>query len=371
MQLNEYTANKIVERSYSIVGLPINVMNHEGVIIASSDVSRVHTFHDGALEVLMTGKVVKLSSDTALLRKGAKEGINIPIYFKRDIIGVIGVNGPLDVVEELAHLVSMATELILENLDLMSKIHTVSKHKEDLLELLIQEKHADKEYVSNIADFVKYDLSPAKVVGILKINSSDPISTALFQELVEEIYLYEKSLLVSTLSVFQREIVILKNDDKDKHTWLKELVRYLENHKGLSIRGAFGSVFPGLNGIALSYQTARLALDNRIDSRKKVVMYDDNVFKYQFCTLEDKEWVRHQLRLPLTQLENVDSNLVLILTMKTYLSQNCDQPKTCKQLGIHRNTLRYRLAKIESVISLDFNRLDDLFKIYTAITYYS
>ncbi|WP_068713791.1 CdaR family transcriptional regulator [Vibrio tritonius] len=371
MQLNEYTAGKIVERSYAIVGFPINVMNNKGIIVASSDLERINTVHDGAVEVLRTGNVVKLDKAAAKLIQGAKEGINIPIVFQNEIIGVIGVGGPIQVVEELAQLVNMATELILENLDLVSKLHTDRKYKEDLLELLIKPNHPDNDYIDNLSQFIKYDLTGNKVVGIIKISNVEIMTATLFQELIDEIYMYDKGLLVSTFSMFKREIVVLKNSDKNNTLWIKDLVRYMENHKGLAIRAALGGGFPELDGIALSYQTARLAIENRMDARKKVVCYSDDIVKYQFGTLENAPWVKAQLRHPLTELESVDPTLVLVLTIKTYLMQNCDQQQTCKKLGIHRNTLRYRLTRIGEITSLDFNKLSDLFKMYAAINYYA
>lgn len=371
MQLNEYTAGKIVERSYAIVGFPINVMNDKGIIVASSDPSRINTVHDGAVEVLRTGNAVKLDKLGAERIKGAKEGINIPIIFQSKIIGVIGVSGPIQVVEELAQLVNMATELILENLELMSKLHTDRKHKEDLLELLIKPNHPDNDYVDNLSQFIKYDLTGRKVVAIIKISNVEMMTATLFQELIDEIYMYDKGLLVSTFSMFKREIVVLKNSDKNNSQWIRELVRYMESHKGLTIRASLGGEFPELDGIPLSYQTARLALENRMDARKKVVCYSDDIVKYQFGTLENTPWIKQQLRTPLTALEEADPTLGLVLTIKTYLIQNCDQQQTCKKLGIHRNTLRYRLTRIGEITSLDFNKLNDLFKMYAAVNYYA
>ncbi|WP_261378937.1 helix-turn-helix domain-containing protein [Bacillus licheniformis] len=45
--------------------------------------------------------------------------------------------------------------------------------------------------------------------------------------------------------------------------------------------------------------------------------------------------------------------------------------ETSSRLFIHRNTLNYRLRKIELATGCNPKRFDDLFKLYTAITLFS
>nr|WP_238548661.1 helix-turn-helix domain-containing protein [Bacillus sp. SB47] len=45
--------------------------------------------------------------------------------------------------------------------------------------------------------------------------------------------------------------------------------------------------------------------------------------------------------------------------------------ETSSRLFIHRNTLNYRLRKVEIATGCNPKRFDDLFKLYTAITLFS
>jgi purine catabolism regulator len=56
--------------------------------------------------------------------------------------------------------------------------------------------------------------------------------------------------------------------------------------------------------------------------------------------------------------ERVDGELVK--TLFAYLRENAQPGQAARQLHIHRNTLRYRLTRIEQLLGIDLNRVDDL-----------
>lgn len=49
MQLDKYTAKKIVKRAMKIIHHSVNVMDHDGVIIASGNSTRLNQRHTGAV----------------------------------------------------------------------------------------------------------------------------------------------------------------------------------------------------------------------------------------------------------------------------------------------------------------------------------
>lgn len=62
MILDKNECQKIVDRVISILGKNINIINAEGIIIASGDIKRVNTFHKGA-------KIAASEKKRLLLRK--------------------------------------------------------------------------------------------------------------------------------------------------------------------------------------------------------------------------------------------------------------------------------------------------------------
>lgn len=60
MQLTELIAKQIVLRTIKIIKHPINVMDKQGVIIASSNKNRIYTLHEGAVLSLREGRLVEI-----------------------------------------------------------------------------------------------------------------------------------------------------------------------------------------------------------------------------------------------------------------------------------------------------------------------
>ena len=56
------------------------------------------------------------------------------------------------------------------------------------------------------------------------------------------------------------------------------------------------------------------------------------------------------------------TNSKLLETFETYLDENCNIDKTSRKLFIHKNTLKYRLERIEKLLECDINDFQQLVK---------
>lgn len=106
--LLEELAKDLVEVTSSLVGgRTINIMNTDGVIIASTEKNRIGSYHQGAKEAVQTGKVVNIHKDQLSRYPGAKEGCNMPLRVNGAIIGVVGVYGEPEEIQDVAHLLEV------------------------------------------------------------------------------------------------------------------------------------------------------------------------------------------------------------------------------------------------------------------------
>ena len=81
--LLENLAKELVEFTSGLVGgRTINVMNTDGIIIASTEPHRIGTFHQGALECIQTEKPVSISKEQLDRYPVAKQGYNMPLRVK-------------------------------------------------------------------------------------------------------------------------------------------------------------------------------------------------------------------------------------------------------------------------------------------------
>ncbi|MCS3456620.1 carbohydrate diacid regulator [Aeromonas sp. BIGb0405] len=364
MQLNEQLARQIVTRAMKILSFSVNVMDEQGLIIASGNPERLHQRHEGAVLALTDNRVVEISEATAQQLKGVRPGINLPIAYQGALIGVIGISGDPDIVRAYAELVRMTAELILEQAALTEQLQWDKRHKEELvLQLIRGEGRVDQ--LQQAAHFLALDLAKPRVVAVLSLEEADP---ARLRELVQLLEYPERDNLVAINGL--DEIVVLKpaqlNDgvwqSSQERTRIKQLLARIPDFK---VRIGVGDYFPGIEGLVLSYQTARdtLRRGRRQAPRKQVYFFEDYRLPVLLGSLADS-WQATQLLAPLRALAKQDSKGVLYKTLRQYFLQDCDLHRTAELLFIHPNTLRYRLTRIEQITGLNINKLDDKFLLY-------
>jgi len=112
MTINLESAQQIVEEIGRLVQQNINMMDETGVIIASTDHTRIGQAHEGAQRIIrerLPELVIDAGEETATARRGT----NLPIEFGGEIVGVIGITGPYEAVIGYGQVVKKMTEILL------------------------------------------------------------------------------------------------------------------------------------------------------------------------------------------------------------------------------------------------------------------
>ena len=107
MLLEEMGIELVEVTSALVGGRTINIMNTDGLIVASSEHNRIGSYHQGAIEAVQTGKVVNIRADQLDRYPGAKEGCNMPLRVNGEIIGVVGIYGDPEEIQDIAHLLEV------------------------------------------------------------------------------------------------------------------------------------------------------------------------------------------------------------------------------------------------------------------------
>ncbi|KFA96266.1 MULTISPECIES: sugar diacid recognition domain-containing protein [Vibrio] len=377
MQLNSLIAKQIVDRAKKIIAYSINVMDENGVIIGSSDPSRLHQTHEGALLAIRDNRTIEINDSVASTLSGVKTGINLPIIYSEHVIGVVGISGTPEEVRSYGELVKMTAELIVEQAALMSQVQWNKRHREELLLQLIEGSSLNDGQLLSIAQRLDLDLSQPRVATVIKVipRAGEPVTLEHLQKLVHLLEHPERDNIVGIASVSMNEIVVLKPVTIVNYTWnrkeeqkrVAKLVKRIDNECDFSIQMAIGDYFPGLIGLARSYETAKATIESSTSNDDAVMFYQDRKLSVLISSIKQDPWRATQLKAPIEKLMAADSKQVLLKTLSTFFAQNCDLAQTCESLHIHRNTLRYRLDKIQQETNLDINKLDDKIQLYLAL----
>jgi sugar diacid utilization regulator/putative methionine-R-sulfoxide reductase with GAF domain len=120
-----------------------------------------------------------------------------------------------------------------------------------------------------------------------------------------------------------------------------------------------GISLPCLDGLALeaAHREARISLEvARQRGAVATARYEDAGIVGLLLSLRDEADIAKLVRMIFGRLldEKPENRDMLLGTLDAFFNVNCSRQATAKRLGVHEKTVAYRLAKIESLTSLDF-----------------
>jgi carbohydrate diacid regulator len=148
---------------------------------------------------------------------------------------------------------------------------------------------------------------------------------------------------------------------------LEALTDWVQHECGQAFTLAMGIALPGIEGAAVSYQSARSAatLGRARQSGRKAFSYYELALPVLLSGL-DAGWQAEQLRAPVARLANDRSRDMLRMTLDAWFAHNENSAATAGALQIHRNTLDYRLRRVAELTGLDLGRTEDRFLLYVS-----
>lgn len=363
--LAEATARQIVQRAMGIISHSVNVMDSNGVIIASGNPQRLFQRHEGAVLALAENRVVEIDRATAEHLKGVRPGINLPFSFRNQRVGVIGISGEPAEVRAYAELVKMAAEMMVEQAALLDQHQWEKRYREELANQLLQPQ-PNTASLAAMAAYLGLDLRQARIVWIVELQEAQP---HLLRELLAELEATQRDALIAITGF--NEMTLLCPACMVQGEWSLKLERQqaqrLQNqlkHR-FRVRLIVGGFYDDPQSAYRSSLTARAtqAMAQRLKLRHATLFYHDYPLPSLLCDLGE-DWRAQELGRPWRTLGEQDEKGVLRGTLRHYFSQNCDQTQTAAQLHIHVNTLRYRLQRIEAITGMKINQLTDALRLY-------
>jgi carbohydrate diacid regulator len=353
-------AQEIVERTMKILNRNINVMNDQGVIIGSGDSERINQLHAGALLVLKKGESVEIDNSSAVRMKGSRPGINLPIRFSNQIVGVVGITGEPEQIRNYAQLVKMAAELVLEQSFLLERVQWKQRLQSEIVNQLISEEGLNEESIKERAGFLGINLEHPRIVIVIEKSDSN-------QKLIRSVqYEIGKTDLIGV--TFNNEIVILKAAAvKESKRELTPFLKRLLKVSGGKVLIGSGGLAENIKELKSSFYQAKRAImvGSKLQPDTSFYQYEEYQLEVMLAKLaqdeEDKSAFSYYHKL-LDQGKTGE----LIHTLEAYIREGGELNKIADSLFIHRNTLRYRLEKITELTGKDPRNIKDLIELYIA-----
>ena len=372
-------AQDIVDRTMRIIPFNVNVMDGRGIILGSGETSRIGELHSGALLALAQNRTVEIDAATSRTLRGVKPGVNIPLTVRGQICGVVGLTGEPDTVRQFGELVRVTAEMILEQAQLIGELQREKRYREEFVFQLIH--HGATPIADLEAWAVRLGVNFQRPRAVVVLELSDPELRP--DQALSELQHCQQQLATSrpdvlTAAISPRELVILESfatlaQRAPSATQARQRLQGYEAEVGKVLMTpatmAIGVALDGIEGVALSYQSARKTL--RVGRSRKP---QQSTFSYYDLSLPvllsglGSGWQAEQLRQPLLRINAVDKRSgSLRRTLDAWFAHNGHPLATAKALHIHRNTLDYRLRQISELSGLDLANTDDRLLLYVAL----
>lgn len=349
-------AETIVKETSLRLNRNVNIMNEKGVIIASKNTARLNQIHEGALEVLRSGESLSIEANERGKWQGAQPGINLPIMFQEQIVGVIGVTGDPEEMADFGGIVKMATELMIKQAFIASQQEWQQRTKEMIIEELLKSA-PDFDYINRRLNLIGMKLKPPYHCAMIQFAERS-LSNQFILEKTETL-LGEGNGIVSFLQFNRLFIIFSGLQEKATEKKAKTIHKELQQLK-IDFRISCSTMFTSRQNFIHAFKDCELALDigNPHENFIHFADLEAKALIYQIDSLGAARFARRVLNDSVTQYTE---------TLEEFFRCNLNIQEAAEKLFIHRNTLIYRVNKVKEKTGLDPRQYKDALTLQMAI----
>ena len=173
--------------------------------------------------------------------------------------------------------------------------------------------------------------------------------------------------------VDENSVILIKAlDEKDGYKEVEEAAKtavdMLNMEAMVKVRGSYGTITNELKDLSRSYKEARMAMDvGRIFyAGKRVISYNElgiGRLIYQLPPSLCKMFIQEIF----DKEEMAEFDQEILTTINSFFDNNLNVSETARQLFVHRNTLVYRIEKLQKSTGLDIRTFEDAMTLKIAL----
>ena len=259
---------------------------------------------------------------------------------------VISGNTPLiDVFEEIGHAIAYYDNADADSEDVLSNVIFGNDINVDALRLK--------------SEMLGYDLTPPQQIFVMHLYPSKHIEAYdrdVFSSRLKECF--AKRNIAIVLSHYGDNFVGMFHVFDSLKEKLGEIYKEMETfmqeeYPGWKICFGIGKSYERLEKLQYSFKEASrcIILADKMNQHKGVFFYKELGFLNLLFELDDTKLVEEFIENTIGELLAYDEekNAELLQTLKVYLENNCSLLHASEQLHTHRNTVKYRIQRVEEL----------------------
>ncbi|WP_091233669.1 CdaR family transcriptional regulator [Fontibacillus panacisegetis] len=343
MKLYSNIAKKISREMMKVIPYNINVMDENGIIIGSGDSSRIGTLHEGAKSVIQTKTINEIYKQSG----GVKPGVNEPIIMDGMVIGVVGITGQPDEVRPFSKLVRATAVLLIEQEQKNLQEQNDRFNRETFYrELSYRENSYDDAFIQR-GKLYGLDLTRKIQAIIVQGRTKTKVLNSLCEKARHYLFLENHKVVLFTT---------------DHQNFMDKLEGWIDQKEIRKV--SFGNV-EEIAAVSIKQAESALHIGTKLKPSQKMVYYEElKVFVHLSYPYKES------LNSFFSVIDKSGSKLDLIQTLQAYIEESGDMNQVASKLNIHRNTLNYRIDKIEKLSGKNPRDYLDMFQLICGLMWY-
>lgn len=336
-ELQSFCQDLVEAVSKLLGGRTINIMDLDGIIIASTEKNRIGTLHTGARHVVSSGHDLAITEKLLPNYPGAKVGYNMPLTFRGKIIGVIGMYGIPEQVRDMAQLLKIYADKYFE-LEGTMEARLVDLSLRSKLFGMLAAGNAEPRTVENVMEML--DVSFAFPVKFIRISKRDKDGDAIpFDSIISSL---SDSLLDPRRDFWSIEAdflsIICSSDIRSE-----DLGRLPELSECRIIMPLPASDYAAIGKASAD----AIWIEKNMDSRIIDLTYPQMRLEYMMCrTAFDNSDIIDSFISEIQRTLRGKEIMSCMEAVMHYYNAGMSVTKASEELQIHKNTLQSRVKRI-------------------------
>ncbi|MCF7936542.1 MAG: helix-turn-helix domain-containing protein [Synergistales bacterium] len=387
-------AQQIADSTEEVIGYHVLLTDRDGVVVGSSERERVGGSHQPSLQVIARQEELYTDPETARDMEGVKPGVTLPIRLAGAVVGSIALAGTYGEVAQYGHLVQRHAEIYLRERVLAESAAFRERALAEMLQEIASFNPAERDVSLLVTrgHELGFDLTRPRIALVVAVDNIGDLAPGSFRlgapaENEVQQQALRRELQQRIRSVFPNRQDLLCAGGEGEFALLHLLPRrfrverfledLMERCRGLhtQLTGRSCVAYIGIGTIAYrpeelrrSYHSAWKALSLGRRERQHPGVYNIDSFLFEdLISTVNRETCRHfidQVLIPLRRQNDWDD---LAQTFLAWCDAPCRPGEVAAALNIHRNTLAYRLDKIQRISGIDPRSFRQATLLYLAI----
>ena len=353
MKISVATAKEIVKQISEILDQKINIIDTDGVIIASSTKEREGSIHGGAKK-LLEENLNQLIVEDDLQYEGSKNGVNLPIMFQGELAGIIGITGKVEDVLKYGQIIKRMTEILLLDARIKEQDIIEQKARDRFLDEWIlggYEAKSPGEFY-RMAEALSVDVqNPGRIV-ILQLFEEHTVEDRVQTEISRYVRRTIREQLAGNVFRTATRMVCVIGDVPDEK--LESVVRgIIDEVKSLFHCRLIAGADSGSNVLHLreNFKKAEKALELSVKRDVDITCYDELDIDFLLGNIPKEASLQYIQKL---FGERTEEEIQTCLEfVKLYLEADGSLVRLSEEMFLHKNTVKYKIKKLEEMTGVD------------------